>query len=176
MRISKLSLLRGIVAAFVCFAAQQTYGRDAGVCKTGIADIEIIGPDGNISILTEKEILALPSHTIKTHTAWANKHHEFKGVYLSDLLTKLGIDKDIVDKNGALITSSLNGYVTEIPFEDIIKYNILVSGYVDGKRMTIRDKGPWRIIYPRDDFEELVDARFDLRWTWQLKKIQIVYP
>ncbi len=45
---------------------------------------------------------------------------------------------------------------------------------MDGKRLTVRDKGPYWLVYPRDEFTELKDARFDHRWAWQLKEISII--
>jgi hypothetical protein len=39
--------------------------------------------------------------------------------------------------------------------------------------MTMRDKGPLWIVYPRDDYSVLHDARYDSRWVWQLNKLHI---
>jgi hypothetical protein len=44
---------------------------------------------------------------------------------------------------------------------------------MDGERLLPRDKGPIWIVYPRDDFPELTDIRYDYRWVWQLTRLEI---
>ena len=35
------------------------------------------------------------------------------------------------------------------------------------------DKGPFWIVYPRDQHEVLQDIRYDYRWVWQLDSLQV---
>ncbi len=44
---------------------------------------------------------------------------------------------------------------------------------VDGRALTIRDKGPLWIVYPRDHHKILQDAKYDARWVWQLNKLHV---
>ena len=43
----------------------------------------------------------------------------------------------------------------------------------NGAVLTVRDKGPLWIVFPRDDYPELNDPRVDLQWVWQLRAIEI---
>ena len=41
------------------------------------------------------------------------------------------------------------------------------------KPRAAEELGPLRVIYPRDQFEELQDQRFDHRWVWMLREIVV---
>ena len=42
--------------------------------------------------------------------------------------------------------------------------------------MRRRDKGPLRIIYPRDMDAALQDTRYRLRWVWLVTRIEAAAP
>ena len=41
----------------------------------------------------------------------------------------------------------------------------------DGQYMSIRNKGPLWVVYPRHTFPELEQAKHNSKWIWQLKEI-----
>jgi hypothetical protein len=67
---------------------------------------------------------------------------------------------------------ALNDYEIAIPFEDL-RYEPILSTHVDGQLLTMRDKGPLWITYPRDAHGILQDVRYDARWVWQLHRLSI---
>jgi len=122
---------------------------------------------------TEEDFAALPQSVLRTHTAWTKGQHEFRGVALKDLLQAAGFDAASLEGR-RLRLRALNEYEVEIPAEDGRIYNPLLARSMDGTPMLRSDKGPLWLVYPRDQFPELHDQRFDHRWAWQLAVITVV--
>lgn len=110
---------------------------------------------------------ALPSAIINTHTSVMDGVQRFEGFRLRDLLRGLGA-------SGATIrASSLNDYSVDIPLADLEKFDVIVAHSMNGAPLSLRDKGPLWIVYPRDQHPELQDIRYDYRWVWQLKTLEV---
>lgn len=136
------------------------------------ATLAIIAADGSHHDLNADKIAALPQHTLDTHTAWTEGVQHFDGVLLRDVLASAGIKaEDAKDK--VLEALALNDFRVEIPAADAYKYDVLLAQKINGKALSRRDKGPYWIVYPRDQHSELNDSRYDHRWAWQLKQLQI---
>lgn len=112
-------------------------------------------------------IEALPIHRLETSTAVTDGINMFEGVLMRDLLEAAGAQGEIVS------ATALNDYVIDIPVEDFTEFEVIAAFSMDGERLLPRDKGPLWIVYPRDDFAELQDIRYDYRWVWQLKRLEI---
>lgn len=109
----------------------------------------------------------LPQHRMKTHTPWHEAVREYTGPRLRDVLAAVNA------KGKVLKAVALNDYVVEIPFEDAEKYDVIIARLVDGKPMTVREKGPLFIMYPFDSTEGLQSPLYYSRAAWQLKAIEI---
>ncbi|MFC1459616.1 hypothetical protein ACETIH_23540 [Microvirga arabica] len=90
----------------------------------------------------------------------------FEGVPLRALLERIGV------LGKSLRASALNDYAAVIPMEDL-RFEPILATKVDGRTLTIRDKGPLWIAYPRDAHKVLQDAKYDYRWVWQLNKLHV---
>lgn len=156
---------RLLLAGVFLFTAQTLH---AGV----VGSLKILSAEGHETILTEEQLLSLPASRIVTSTAWTEGPHLFEGISLGKVLEAAGIDVN-AHPDAVIRAVALNDYEVEFPLEDIIRYNVLVAAYMDGDRLHVSDKGPYWVVYPRDDFKELRDSRFDHRWSWQLKEVQI---
>jgi len=44
---------------------------------------------------------------------------------------------------------------------------------MDGEPLSVRDKGPIWIVYPRDEFPELATPEVNSRWIWQLVTLDL---
>lgn len=112
-------------------------------------------------------IEAMPLTTLETTTVVTDGVKTFEGVLMRDLL-------DAVGAEGETVTAvALNDYAIDIPLEDFERYDVVAAFRMDGERLTPRDKGPLWIVYPRDDFDELQDIRYDYRWVWQLVRLEV---
>ena len=56
---------------------------------------------------------------------------------------------------------------------DFADYPVLFALKMDGRDLTVRDRGPIWIVYPRDDFSELRNERVNARWVWQLNGLTV---
>jgi hypothetical protein len=110
---------------------------------------------------------ALPAARLETTTAVTDGVRRFDGFLMRDLLAHVGAQ-------GTTVTArALNDYAIEIAIEEFDRFDVLVAYEMDGKPLPPSDKGPLWIVYPRDQHTELQDIRFDYRWVWQLRWLDI---
>lgn len=110
---------------------------------------------------------ALPAAKLETTTAVTDGVRRFKGFLMRDLLAHVGAQ-------GTSVTArALNDYAIEIAIEEFDRFDVLVAYEMDGEPLLPSDKGPLWIVYPRDQHAELQDIRFDYRWVWQLRWLEI---
>lgn len=110
---------------------------------------------------------ALPTARLETTTAVTDGMRVFEGFLMRDLL-------DLVDARGSTVTASaLNEYAIDIAIEEFDRFDIVVAYRMDGEPLLPSDKGPLWIVYPRDQHAELQDIRYDYRWVWQLRWLDI---
>lgn len=111
---------------------------------------------------------ALPRKRIKTHTSVTDGAHVFEGFLVRDLLAQVGATGSVV------VVTALNNYTIDFPIAEFDNYDIILAYAMDGERLRVSDKGPLWIVYPRDDFPELQDIRYDYRWVWQVVRLDIL--
>jgi hypothetical protein len=142
-----LPLPKGPVVLTVSGKIEHTNG-------DGVAlfDLEMLEALGKASFATKWEMSEVPQ--------------QFEGVPLRALLERIGAQGE------SLKASALNDYSAVIPLDDL-KFKPILATKVDGRMLTIRDKGPLWIAYPRDQYRVLQDARYDSRWVWQLNKLHV---
>ncbi|SKB93460.1 molybdopterin-dependent oxidoreductase [Sphingopyxis flava] len=109
----------------------------------------------------------LPTVSLSTGTSVTDGSSDFEGFLLRDFLSGLGATGTIVR------ASALNDYVVDIPMSDIERFDVIVAHSMDGEPLSLQDKGPLWIVYPRDAHPELQDIRYDYRWVWQLNALEV---
>jgi hypothetical protein len=110
---------------------------------------------------------ALGLSKIITTTSWTDGPITFEGVKLVDVLAASKLE------GGELHATAINDYAVDIPMSDAAKYPVIIATKMNGERMSVRDKGPLWVIYPRDDFAELMDETHNFKWIWQLTSIEV---
>lgn len=109
----------------------------------------------------------LPQHSITTTVPWYPTARTFTGVLLRDLLAAVGAQGSIVR------AIALNDYRADIPVKEVQDYDVIVAYRLDGRTMSVREKGPLVIMYPFDSSRELRNAVHYGRAAWQLRRIEI---
>lgn len=109
----------------------------------------------------------LPRARLETTTAVTDGVRRFEGFWMRDLLALVGA------KGTTVTASALNDYVIEFDAAEFDRFDVLVAYEMDGEPLLPSDKGPLWIVYPRDQHPELQDIRFDYRWVWQLRRLDI---
>ena len=70
-------------------------------------------------------------------------------------------------------TITLNDYRIDLPYQDALRFEMIVARLFDDKPMAVRDKGPLFIIYPFDANPELRSTVYYGRSAWQLKMLEV---
>ena len=104
-----------------------------------------------------------------TPTAWTDGLVTFEGVLLSRLLEVLAVPGDVTE----LVMTALNDYYVVIPTADVHTWPVIIALKRNGHYMSVRDKGPLWVVYPRHAFPELEQTKHKSKWIWQLKEIVI---
>lgn len=113
------------------------------------------------------DLEALPQHGLDTHTSVTDGVNHFEGPLMRDVIAATQL------AGTEILAIALNDYEVVIPLSDFERFDVIAALEMDGETLTPRDKGPIWIVYPRDDYAELQDIRFDYRWVWQLTRIEL---
>lgn len=113
------------------------------------------------------ELATLPTARVRTSTAVTDGVSEFVGVYMRDLLDHVHAEGDVIS------AYALNGYKVDIPMSDTRDFDLVLAWMMDGVPLRADSKGPFWIVYPRDDHSVLQDIRYDYRWVWQLCRLRV---
>lgn len=113
------------------------------------------------------EIQSMQRVIVNTTTPWTDGMQEFRGVPLAALLPEmLGTFE--------LRLTAINDYVVTMP-SDLLTESVPIVAYErNGALMSIRDKGPYWLIFPFDDSEVFTTDAMLSRSIWQLFRIEIL--
>lgn len=113
---------------------------------------------------------ALGMYQLSTHTFWPEDDGNYQGVLLTDLLKDVGL-KGLT----GIQISAIDGFSQVIPKEDWQNWPLLLATRRDNAPISLRKKGPIRLMYPRDMDKKLEDGIYRLRWIWMINKIEALY-
>lgn len=111
---------------------------------------------------------ALPQLKKTVETPWTDAATTFSGPRLRSLLEAVGAD------GSTLIVKALNDYSAEVPVEDAETLDTILATRMNGKYMSVRDKGPLFLIYPFDTNPELFNEKYFSRSVWQIREVEVV--
>ncbi|OBQ71310.1 molybdopterin-dependent oxidoreductase [Mesorhizobium erdmanii] len=111
---------------------------------------------------------ALAGRQAIMETPWTNGATEFDGPYLKAILEAAGAH------GKTLRIKALNDYSADVPIGDATDYETILAVKMNGKPMSVRDKGPLFMIYPFDKNHELYNEKYFSRSVWQIKEIEVV--
>lgn len=172
---NKFSMLKFFQQVFILCALltliSASYALDMGKdLAVGPVVLKVTGKIGTKNtaggaVFDDALLDALPQKSFVTETPWTKGLVKFTGPLLSDVLKA-------VNASGTNIKAiALNDYKVDISVEDAKKYGIILARQMDGKTMTIRDKGPLFVMYPFQEFPELKTSLNYSRCIWQLHSI-----
>ncbi|WP_245418043.1 molybdopterin-dependent oxidoreductase [Cohaesibacter celericrescens] len=110
---------------------------------------------------------ALGMRTLHTRTIYSSNESDWCGILMRDLLTRVGAKGEKIE------FTAHDDYRAVIPFKEYFEYDVLLAMEKNGKKLSMRTRGPTRIIYPLDGNEELDDKRYAARYVWQIKDIVV---
>ena len=104
---------------------------------------------------------------LTTRTFYSKKQYNFSGVLMRDLMAYVGATGKTLE------ITALDDYRINVPIADYEKYDVLLVFKLDGKNLSIRERGPARIIYPVEQHSELNDKKYASRYIWQIKGMKV---
>ncbi|NBB49688.1 molybdopterin-dependent oxidoreductase [Rhizobium sp. CRIBSB] len=99
-------------------------------------------------------------------TPWTEGRVTFEGPLLREVLAAVGAT------GTSLKVRALNDYAADVPAEDA-KLDTILATKLDGKLMSVRDKGPLMLVYPFDLDADLYNEKYFSRSVWQIKEIEV---
>lgn len=114
------------------------------------------------------ELDAMAQTEFTTSTIWTDGDVTFSGVPLKALLESVGADGTAVEMQ------ALNDYKVVMPLDALEDDAPIVATRMDGKTMSVRDKGPYWIVFPYD-----LDPKYQTETVyafsiWQLNRLKVV--
>lgn len=123
--------------------------------------------DGGNAVFDMDMLEALAGRTAKMETPWTEGQVEFSGPFLREVLKAAGA------KGAKLKVKALNDYAAEVPAEDA-ELDTILATKLNGKAMSVRDKGPLMLVYPFDEDKGLYNEKYFGRSVWQIKEIEVL--
>lgn len=114
-----------------------------------------------------KMLEAIGMHELNTRSYAKGQPAIWRGVLMRDLL-------DFVGAQGVEVEAiALDNYRMTIPRWDFDNYDVILALEQNGKPLSVRTRGPTRIIYPYDQHKELQTHEYGVRLVWQIKKLVV---
>ena len=117
-----------------------------------------------------EQLDAMVQSELQTSTTLQPQIGHWQGVLGRDLLAHLGVEEGLVRP---MTMRSWDDYRIDMTTEDFYLWDVLIATRLNGQPLEAEDLGPLRVIYPRDQHRELQDSRFDHRWVWLLRSIEV---
>ncbi|WP_376872059.1 molybdopterin-dependent oxidoreductase [Albirhodobacter sp. R86504] len=144
--------------------AQELSAPEGPILLTVTGNIKSTNAE-NAAVFDLAMLEALPMVEFETTTVWTEGTHTFQGVALKDLIDILGVEGE------TLHATAVNDYGIDIPVSEIEKGGATLAYRMDGKTMSLRDKGPLWIVYPYDSEPAFRSEVIYSRSIWQLDRI-----
>lgn len=135
--------------------------------------LEIVRADDNsfLSSVTQTELDAMAQQTVDTTSPDSHGKVRFSGPLLEDVL-KQEVGGDL-EKSTPITLTALNDYVAHTTVGVLSVAEAIVATRRNGVRLSIRDRGPFRLILPLSDRPELDNEDYHRLLVWHLSHITI---
>jgi len=131
-------------------------------------EVTTSGPASDTLELSLQDLDAMDQVSFSTSTIWTDDEVTFSGVPLKTLLTALNTDGTSVEM------VALNDYKVTMPLADLEDNAPIIATRMDGETMSVRDKGPYWVVFPYDqDPKYRVETIYTFS-IWQLKRLKVV--
>lgn len=121
--------------------------------------------------LSMQDLTSLPQAKLLSMNDFVEKETVFEGPLLRDALAGFSFDRDTVVR-----ATAANDYFVDIPANEILDYRVILAVLMDGKGMSLRDKGPIWVIYPMEEFTDDTTPSTSVvnnRLIWQLISLDV---
>ncbi|MGI9487015.1 MAG: molybdopterin-dependent oxidoreductase [Geminicoccaceae bacterium] len=142
-------------------ALADTFSAPKGQSLLEIADAD------KVVVFDRQMLETLGMNVIETTTDWTEGMQRFSGPKLADVLAAADV------LGGELSAVAINDYTVAIPRDFAERHGAMLALSMNGKPMSVRDKGPIWLVFPRDDDQDLQRTDVNAYWIWQLARIDV---
>ncbi|MEZ8824197.1 molybdopterin-dependent oxidoreductase [Vibrio amylolyticus] len=112
----------------------------------------------------------IPSNSFKTELPWYEEPNTYTGIRVTDLISYLG--KQPSDLS-AMSFIALNDYAASTTINDILQYDPIIAYKMNEKKMKVRNKGPYWLVFNLDKYPEIDNDIFYTQMVWQIDEVII---
>ncbi|KZB71420.1 hypothetical protein AUQ43_11650 [Thalassospira sp. MCCC 1A01148] len=121
--------------------------------------------DGKTVQVTLQELMDLQATEISTSTEWTDGVQTFRGVAFDLLFDTYGLNAETVR------VSALNDYSVMVPANVLREDGAILAYHLNGAEMSVREKGPFWVIFPYDADEQFQTDTYWAYSVWQVKSV-----
>ncbi|MGO9769451.1 MAG: molybdopterin-dependent oxidoreductase [Roseiarcus sp.] len=158
-------VIAGFAAVLVCGGPAS--GQTAPDAQAPIVVVDGKTATGAPMSFTRADLEAMGATKVVTHTPWHDGAVAFEGVLGRALMKKVGAKGDHV------AIAALDNYTVSVPMADFEDHGVVFAYALNGKPMSVEDKGPLFLIYPFDAEPALANETYYSRSIWQIARITI---
>lgn len=120
-----------------------------------------------VAQLDRSMLESLGMRSFATSTPWTDSPNQFEGPLMRSLLTYVGAGSDTFE------VIAHDDYHVRITGVDFDGYPVILALKMDGRYMSLRNKGPAWMVFPWDDHPELHRMVNSSLSVWQIKEMVI---
>ncbi|WP_299136048.1 hypothetical protein [uncultured Vibrio sp.] len=132
------------------------------------SELTVFDHSGKKHALSREQLLTLPQTEITTTLPWVEGLTVYSGVTLQAVLE----DMDLPISPQVTFVA-LNDYKIAVPKEDFDTYEPIIAIKKNGEFMSVREKGPYWLIYPISANPETNTPDFHAKMIWQIRDIHL---
>ncbi|OEF94741.1 hypothetical protein [Vibrio splendidus] len=132
------------------------------------SELTVFDHSGQKHGFSREQLLSLPQKEITTTLPWVEGLTVYSGVTLQTVLEN--IDLPI---SSQVTFVALNDYKIAVPKEDFDTYEPIIAIKKNGELMSVREKGPFWLIYPISANPETNTPDFHAKMIWQIRDIHL---
>lgn len=167
VRIPPRLLLLWLLAVLPLVTVAQGLSKPTGPVVLQVSGKIALTNSGDLAEFDAAMLDALPVSHIATTTPWQKGVVSFAGPSLKTLLNAVGAHGQ------TLRMVALDDYTVQIPVDDAVQFNPVLSRRMNGVALKVRDRGPLFLIYPFDDRPALKNELYYNRSIWHLARIVV---
>ncbi|MEZ8116690.1 hypothetical protein [Vibrio splendidus] len=132
------------------------------------SELTVFDHSGKKYALSREQLLTLPQTEITTTLPWVEGLTVYSGVTLQTVLENMDLP---ISPQVTFV--ALNDYKIAVPKEDFDTYEPIIAIKKNGEFMSVREKGPYWLIYPISANPETNTPDFHAKMIWQIRDIHL---